>query len=158
MLTNQIVCSSIILPEIKSRVMWICSLQGPAIERDGIQKKKGGSWVALAMSVLVCVCVTSMRLNCLKGWGEHELTSFCAKIVCALERTYEKTLEIQSMKSTDRFCSALEICIKICHCSKTICIWGKCKPERVLWNEKTKESHFSYSSVLDSSGSKQFCA
>lgn len=57
MLTNQIVCSSIILPEIKSRVMWICSLQGPAIERDGIQKKKGGgSRVALAMSVLVCAC------------------------------------------------------------------------------------------------------
>lgn len=109
MLTNQIVCSSIILPEIKSRVMWICSLQGPAIERDGIQKKKAGGSPSNE-----CVCVTSMRLNCLKGLGGHELTSFCAKIVCALERSYEKTLEIQNMKSTHRFCSALEMCIKIC--------------------------------------------
>lgn len=53
MLTNQIVCSSIILPEIKSRVMWICSLQGPAIERDGIQKKKAGGSPS---NECVCVC------------------------------------------------------------------------------------------------------
>jgi len=38
--------------------MWICSLQGQAIEKDwDTEESEGGSRVAPAMSVLVCVCV-----------------------------------------------------------------------------------------------------
>lgn len=67
MLTNQIVCSSIILPEIKSRVMWICSLQGQAIEKDWDTEESEGGVTSSPSNECVSVCVTSMRLNCLKG-------------------------------------------------------------------------------------------